>query len=133
MNDFDKTFPLVKNHMRKRAKSPGGGRHLSISPTTLPRLLLRSQARCKEQPRHYISHRAVSSRRLISSPPGGGKPRHYISHQAVSSRRLMSSSVFILLLGCLLVIFSGCSSLFSGVSGYSHQPTPVIKLTPTST
>jgi hypothetical protein len=29
--------------------------HQSISPTTLARLLLRSQARCKEKPRHYIS------------------------------------------------------------------------------
>ena len=86
MNQFDKTFPLVKDKIRKRAKSPGGG-----------------------------------------------KPRPYISHQAVSSRRLMSSSAFILLVGCLLVIFSGCASLFSGVTSSASQPTPVIKLKPTPT
>jgi beta-N-acetylhexosaminidase len=85
MNQLDKTFPLVKDKIRKRAKSPGGG-----------------------------------------------KPRHYISHQAVSSRRLMSSA-FILLMGCLLVIFSGCASLFSGVTSSANQPTPVIKLKPTPT
>ncbi len=38
-----------------------------------------------------------------------------------------------MLLCCLLVIFSGCASLFSGVSGSASQPTPVIKLTPTHT
>ncbi len=38
-----------------------------------------------------------------------------------------------MLLCCLLVIFSGCASLFSGVSGSASQPTPVIKLTPTPT
>src|SRR6202162_1993031 len=40
MNQFDKTFPLVKDKIRKRAKSPGGGK-----------------------PRHYIS----SGRLLTSS------------------------------------------------------------------
>src|SRR5258708_5568936 len=40
---------------------------------------------------------------------------------------------YLLLLCCLLVIFSGCASLFSGVSGSASQPTPVIKLTPTPT
>ena len=86
MNDFDKTFPLVKDNIRKRARLPGGG-----------------------------------------------KPRHYISHQAVSACRLMSSSACILFLCCLLVIFSGCASLFSGVTGNANQPTPVFKSTPTPT
>jgi len=40
---------------------------------------------------------------------------------------------YLVLLCCLLVIFSGCASLFSGVSGSASQPTPVIKLTPTHT
>jgi beta-N-acetylhexosaminidase len=40
---------------------------------------------------------------------------------------------YLLLLCCLLVIFSGCNSLFSGVSGSTSQPTPVIKLKPTPT
>lgn len=86
MNDIDKTFILVKKHMRKGAKSPGGD-----------------------------------------------KPRHYFSHQAVPSGRLMSLSAFILLLFSLLVISSGCASLFSGVTGYSYQPMTVIKSTPTPT
>jgi len=86
MNQFDKTFPLVKDNIRKRANSPGGG-----------------------------------------------KPRHYISHLAVSCGHLISSSIFIILLCSLLVIFSGCASLFSGVSGSPYQPTPVIKSKPTPT
>src|SRR5436309_1359662 len=48
-------------------------------------------------------------------------------------RRQNSLSPIIIFLCCLLVIFSGCSSLFSGVSGSSNQPTPVIKATPTPT
>jgi len=47
--------------------------------------------------------------------------------------KAFSNYVYLLLLCCLLVIFSGCASLFSGVSGSASQPTPVIKLTPTPT
>jgi beta-N-acetylhexosaminidase len=65
--------------------------------------------------------------------PGGGKPRHYISHQAVSACHLMSSSARMLFLCCLLMIFSGCASLLSGVSGNATQPTPGFKPTPTPT
>ena len=39
---------------RVRGKVPGGGWHLSISPTTLPRLTLRVQARRKEKGCPYI-------------------------------------------------------------------------------
>jgi beta-N-acetylhexosaminidase len=86
MNDFDKTFPLVKDTSRKRAKFPGGG-----------------------------------------------KPRHYIFRQAVTSGRSLTTSAFILLMCCLLLIFSGCASLLSGVTSSASQPTPVIKLPPTPT
>ena len=86
INGFDEIVPLVKNNMRKRAKSPGGG-----------------------------------------------KLRHYISHQGVSSGRSISSSACILFLCILLMIFSGCASLFSGVTGASSLPTPVLKSTPTPT
>src|SRR5260370_33328578 len=37
------------------------------------------------------------------------------------------------LLCSLLLIFSGCASSFSGVSGSNYKATPVIKLTPTPT
>src|SRR5258708_35760208 len=47
--------------------------------------------------------------------------------------KAFSNYVYAVLLCCLLVIFSGCASLFSGVSGSTSQPTPVIKLTPTHT
>ncbi len=47
--------------------------------------------------------------------------------------KAFSNYVYAVLLCCLLVIFSGCASLFSGVSGSASQPTPVIKLTPTPT
>src|SRR6202162_6717542 len=60
--------------------------------------------------------------------PGGATPRHYIS-----SGRLLTSSAFTLLMCCLLVIFSGCASLLSGVTSSASQPTPVIKLKPTPT
>src|SRR6266566_4783497 len=116
MNQFDKTFSFVKVNNRKRAKSPGG--------------------KCSGggKPRHYITHHAVSCGRLLSSSsPGGGKPRHYISHEAVSAGRLLTSSAFTLLMCCLLVVFSGCASLFSGVTSGASQPTPVIKLNPTLT
>src|SRR6516162_178195 len=73
MNEFNKTFPFVKNKSRKRALFPGG----------------------------------------------------------TSPDRLMPSSAINLLLCCLLVILSGCASLFSGVTGGSYQLTPVIKSTPT--
>ena len=74
----------------------------------------------------------VNNRKQAKSP-GGGKPRHYISHDAVSSGRLLTSPAFALLMCCLLVIFSGCASLLSGVTSSAPQPTPVIKvnLTPT--
>jgi beta-N-acetylhexosaminidase len=55
-------------------------------------------------------------------PPGGSLPRRAEPHHG-----------YLLLLCCLLVIFSGCASLFSGVSGSTSQPTPVIKLKPTHT
>jgi len=47
--------------------------------------------------------------------------------------KAFSNHGYLVLLCCLLVIFSGCASLFSGVSGSASQPTPVIKLTPTPT
>src|SRR6266566_1082424 len=65
--------------------------------------------------------------------PGGGKPRHYILHRAVSLSHLVSSSAFALILFCLLVIFSGCASLFSGVTSSASQSTPVITLKPSPT
>src|SRR5215471_1049759 len=64
-------------------------------------------------------------------PHNRGKSSYYNIHQATTPGHLISSSVMILLLCCLLVILSGCSSLFSGVTGYSSQPTAVIKATPT--
>ena len=65
--------------------------------------------------------------------PGGGKPRHYILHRAVSLSHLVSSSAFALILFCLLVILSGCTSLFSGVTSSASQSTPVITLKPSPT
>jgi beta-N-acetylhexosaminidase len=56
-----------------------------------------------------------------------------MKYNRISPGCLASSTAYIIFLCCLLVIFSGCASLFSGVSGYSYQPTPVIKLTPTPT
>src|SRR5258708_24253880 len=47
--------------------------------------------------------------------------------------KAFSNHGYLVLLCCLLVIFSGCASLFSGVSGSASQPTSVIKLTPTPT
>jgi beta-N-acetylhexosaminidase len=47
--------------------------------------------------------------------------------------KAFSTSKFIVLFCCLLVICSGCTSLFSGVSGSAYQPAPVIKKTPTPT
>src|SRR5258708_39977989 len=47
--------------------------------------------------------------------------------------KAFSNHGYLLLLCCLLVIFSGCASLFSGVSGSASQPTPVIKSKPTPT
>src|SRR6266566_61831 len=79
----------------------------------------------------------VNNRKRAKSPggkcSGGGKPRHYISHEAVSAGRLLTSSAFTLLMCCLLVVFSGCASLLSGVTSGASQPTPVIKLNPTPT
>src|SRR5262249_43177767 len=46
--------------------------------------------------------------------------------------KAFSTSKFIILFCCLLVIFSGCASLFSGVTGSAYQPAPVIKKTPTN-
>ena len=40
--------------------------------------------------------------------------------------RFFVSNLCIMLLCCLLVIFSGCSSIFSGVSGSGSQATPII-------
>src|SRR6266704_1522001 len=65
--------------------------------------------------------------------PGGGKPRHYILHRAVSLSHLVSSSAFTLLMCCLLVILSGCASLFSGVTSSASQSTPIITLKPSPT
>src|SRR2546422_9857098 len=65
--------------------------------------------------------------------PGGGKPRHYILHRAVSLSHLVSSSAFALILFCLLVILSGCASLFSGVTSSASQSTPIITLKPSPT
>src|SRR6266567_4416769 len=45
----------------------------------------------------------------------------------------LMSSLFVVVLCCLLVVFSGCASLFSGVTSGASQPTPVIKLNPTLT
>src|SRR2546425_10525922 len=42
-------------------------------------------------------------------------------------------SISFALLCCLLLIFSGCASLFSGVTGSNYKATPVIKSTPTPT
>src|SRR5436305_14775078 len=42
-------------------------------------------------------------------------------------------STFILLLCCLLVMLSGCASLFSGVTSSASQSTPVITLKPSPT
>ena len=42
-------------------------------------------------------------------------------------------SAFTLLMCCLLLIFSGCASLLSGVTSSASLPTPVIKLDPTPT
>src|SRR5215469_15855859 len=47
--------------------------------------------------------------------------------------KAFSTAKFILLFCCLLVISSGCASLFSGVTGSTYQPAPVIKKTPTPT
>jgi len=47
--------------------------------------------------------------------------------------KAFSTSKFIVLFCCLLVIFSGCASLFSGVTSSAYQPAPVIKKTPTPT
>ena len=104
MNQFDKTFSFVKCKNRKQAKSPGGA-----SPFISP------DCAAVDAP--------ASLARWI-----GASPRHYIS-----SGRLMSSSAFTLLMCCLLVIFSGCASLLSGVTSGVSQPTPVIKLKPTPT
>src|SRR5947209_2712714 len=65
--------------------------------------------------------------------PGGGKPSRYILHRAVSLSHLVSSSAFALILFCLLVILSGCASLFSGVTSSASQSTPIITLKPSPT
>src|SRR6266487_1435722 len=45
----------------------------------------------------------------------------------------LMSSLFVVVLCCLLVILSGCASLFSGVTSSASQSTPVITLKPTPT
>jgi beta-N-acetylhexosaminidase len=65
---------------------------------------------------------AMSKQAKLARSPGGVEP-----HQ------VFSLSTFIVSLCCLLVIFSGCASLFAGVTGGAYMPTPVIKLTPTKT
>ncbi len=47
--------------------------------------------------------------------------------------KAFSTSKLIILFCCLLVIFSGCASLFSGVTGSAYQLAPVIKKTPAPT
>lgn len=72
----------------------------------------------------------------IEQQPGLARcSRGNVCPRKVGPGRAHSSLQFIVLLCCLLVIFSGCSSLFSGVSGSdsSSQVTSVIKSTPTPT
>src|SRR6266700_5309215 len=45
----------------------------------------------------------------------------------------LMSSLFVVVLCCLLVILSGCASLFSGVTSSASQSTPVITLKPSPT
>jgi len=70
----------------KSTNSPGGGWHQSISPTTLARLLLRSQARCKEKPHIYTSE------------PGGACPRQedyqYSNRQYAILKCIITSNLY---------------------------------------
>src|SRR3989449_2608353 len=45
----------------------------------------------------------------------------------------LMSSICVVVLCCLLVVFSGCASLFSGVTSSASQSTPVITLKPSPT
>jgi beta-N-acetylhexosaminidase len=55
----------------------------------------------------------------------------FLVHSLFSGQ--LTTSIFIVVLCCMLVILSGCDSLFSGVSGSASQATPVIIVQPSLT
>ncbi len=85
----------------------GGGWHQSISPTTLARLLLRSQARCKEKPRTYYRRNKYDARHCI-----------------------VGAGLTPALLLILALLLSSCG--FPGVVSTSAQ-LPAVNLSPTTT
>jgi beta-N-acetylhexosaminidase len=81
-----------------------------------------------KNPRYYIS--STKNWGLSSTRGDASVPTH---HPCNSRPYAMKSPIFVVVLCCLLVILSGCASLFSGVTGGVSQSTPVITLKPTPT